>query len=41
MYGGELPFTGSVFTLPLIVLGLMLSLGGWVGNRLKKARARA
>jgi hypothetical protein len=41
MYGGELPFTGSLFTLPLIALGLMLSLGGWVGGRLKKARARA
>jgi hypothetical protein len=40
MYGGELPFTGSLFTLPLIVLGLILSLGGWVGGRLKQSRAR-
>lgn len=41
MYGGELPFTGSLFSLPLIALGLILSLSGWLGNRLKKARARA
>ena len=33
MYGGELPFTGSVFTLPLLVVGLLLSLGGWVLRR--------
>jgi hypothetical protein len=30
-----------VFTLPLIALGLILSLSGWVGNRLKQARASA
>jgi hypothetical protein len=40
MYGGDLPFTGSLFTLPLIVLGLVLSLGGWVADRLKQSRVR-
>jgi LPXTG-motif cell wall-anchored protein len=33
MYGGELPFTGSVFTLPLLVIGLLLTLGGWILRR--------
>lgn len=33
MYGGELPFTGSVFTLPLVVLGLVLTLAGFVVRR--------
>jgi hypothetical protein len=27
---GDLPFTGSIFTLPLIVLGLVLTFAGWV-----------
>jgi hypothetical protein len=34
MYGGELPFTGNIFTLPLIILGLCLTLGGWALRRL-------
>jgi len=33
MYGGELPFTGNVFTLPLIIVGLVLTLGGWLLRR--------
>ena len=33
MYGGELPFTGNVFTLPLIIIGLVLTLGGWILRR--------
>ncbi len=33
MYGGELPFTGNVFTLPLIIIGLVLTLAGWVLRR--------
>jgi LPXTG-motif cell wall-anchored protein len=33
MYGGELPFTGSVFTLPLVILGLVLSIAGWIMRR--------
>ena len=37
MYGGELPFTGNVFTLPLIVLGVLLTLGGWVLRRTARA----
>jgi hypothetical protein len=41
MYGGELPFTGSFFTLPLIVLGLILSVSGWIANRSKEARVRS
>jgi hypothetical protein len=41
MYGGELPFTGSVFTLPLLVLGVILSVGGWFGGHLKARRARS
>jgi hypothetical protein len=40
MYGGELPFTGSVFTLPLLVLGVLLSIGGWGADHLKRRRAR-
>lgn len=38
MYGGELPFTGSVFTLPLVVLGLVLTLAGFVLRRFSSAR---
>jgi LPXTG-motif cell wall-anchored protein len=30
---GELPFTGSIFTLPLIVIGLTLTLAGWILRR--------
>ncbi|TML70643.1 MAG: LPXTG cell wall anchor domain-containing protein [Actinobacteria bacterium] len=36
---GELPFTGSIFTLPLVVLGLTLTLAGWVLRRVADARA--
>lgn len=39
MYGGELPFTGSVFTLPLVVLGLVLSAAGFVLRRLGRAES--
>jgi LPXTG-motif cell wall-anchored protein len=39
MYGGELPFTGSVFTLPLVILGLVLSVAGLLLRR--RARAEA
>lgn len=41
MYGGELPFTGSVFTLPLLVLGVVLSIGGWFGDQVRQRRARS
>lgn len=37
MYGGELPFTGNVFTLPLVVLGLVLTAGGWLLRRFSRA----
>lgn len=37
MYGGELPFTGSVLTLPLVVVGLVLSVGGWLLRRTARA----
>ena len=33
MTGGTLPFTGSLFTTPLSVLGLILTLAGWVGRK--------
>ena len=36
---GELPFTGSIFTLPLLVLGLTLTLAGWVVRRLGRENA--
>jgi hypothetical protein len=32
---GDLPFTGSIFTLPLILLGLVLTFAGWLAVRLK------
>lgn len=32
MYG-DLPFTGSVLTLPLVFVGLLLSAGGWLLGR--------
>ena len=32
MYG-DLPFTGSVLTLPLALFGLVLSVGGWLLGR--------
>jgi hypothetical protein len=31
---GVLPFTGSVFTAPIAVLGLLLTFGGWALLRL-------
>lgn len=34
MSGGTLPFTGSVFTAPLALLGLVLTLSSWVGRKL-------
>jgi LPXTG-motif cell wall-anchored protein len=33
VYGGELPFTGNVFTLPLVIIGLVLTVGGWLLRR--------
>lgn len=36
MYG-DLPFTGSLLTLPLIVVGVILSLAGWILGRGHKA----
>jgi hypothetical protein len=38
MYG-DLPFTGSVLTLPLIAVGAILSLAGWIVGRGRKASA--
>jgi hypothetical protein len=38
---GELPFTGSIFTLPLILLGLMLTLASWVTAQVKRDRGAA
>ena len=32
MYG-DLPNTGSVLTLPLVLVGLVLSVGGWLVGR--------
>lgn len=31
---GVLPFTGSVFTAPIAILGLLLTFGGWALLRL-------
>jgi hypothetical protein len=31
---GVLPFTGSIFTAPIAVLGLLLTFGGWALLRL-------
>ena len=36
MYG-DLPYTGSVLTLPLAFAGLVLSLGGWLLGRRNRA----
>jgi hypothetical protein len=36
MYG-DLPFTGSLFTLPLIIVGAILSLAGWALGRRRPA----
>jgi hypothetical protein len=30
MYGGELPFTGSLLTFPLVLVGLALSVAAWL-----------
>ncbi|CAN5905934.1 hypothetical protein BH23ACT10_BH23ACT10_19820 [soil metagenome] len=34
MSGGTLPFTGSLFTAPLALLGLVLTFSGWLGSKL-------
>jgi hypothetical protein len=39
MYGGELPFTGSVFTLPLVLFGLVLTVAGFVTRHLTRNNA--
>lgn len=36
---GALPFTGAVFTLPVMALGLALSLGGLVLAAFRRVRA--
>lgn len=33
---GVLPFTGSLFTLPLAILGALLTAAGWVVLRLSR-----
>jgi hypothetical protein len=38
MYG-DLPFTGSLLTLPLIVFGAVLSIAGWILGRDRKTVA--
>lgn len=35
----DLPLTGSLLTLPLIVVGVILSLTGWILGRDRKAAA--
>jgi LPXTG-motif cell wall-anchored protein len=40
MYGGELPYTGSVLTLPLALIGLVLSVGGWLIGRRDRTVAK-
>src|SRR5439155_15064636 len=32
----DLPFTGSLFTLPLILIGLTLTFSGWLARRVSK-----
>lgn len=39
MSGGTLPFTGSLFTAPLSLLGLILTLSGWLGRKLGRGDA--
>ena len=39
MSGGTLPFTGSLFTAPLSLLGLVLTLTGWLGSKLGRQTA--
>jgi LPXTG-motif cell wall-anchored protein len=36
MYG-DLPLTGSLLTLPLIVVGVILSIAGWILGLSRKA----
>jgi hypothetical protein len=38
MSGGTLPFTGSLFTAPLSLLGLALTTSGWIGKKLGSRR---
>lgn len=37
MSGGTLPFTGSLFTTPLAVLGLVLTFTGWLGSKISRS----
>jgi hypothetical protein len=39
MSGGSLPFTGSLLTLPLMLVGMVLSVAGWVTRRMSAPRA--
>jgi hypothetical protein len=40
MSGGSLPFTGSLLTLPLTVIGLVLSIAGWALRRVSDTRVQ-
>ena len=35
----DLPFTGMIFTLPLVVIGLVLTFAGWLATRWQKKAA--
>jgi hypothetical protein len=35
---GPLPFTGGVFTVPIMILGLLLTLGAFLAVAYRKAR---
>jgi hypothetical protein len=37
----DLPFTGSLFTLPLILVGLVLTLFGWLMRKLRRRQPLA
>ena len=38
---GDLPFTGSIFTLPLIIIGLALTFASWVAMRVRGEKPNA